>query len=92
MSQHPHQRDEYTSGVRAELLGAYWQDSPPSCTTDCRWCTEMQEAGQDAAREDSTCVPEAAVGPAPASPARGSTGMTGSVTGSCAPSANPQRE
>ncbi|MBQ0855680.1 hypothetical protein J8N05_46845 (plasmid) [Streptomyces sp. BH-SS-21] len=88
MSQQPRQRDEYTSGVRAELLGAYWQDSRPSCTGHCRWCTEMQEADANAARTGSTRAPETAW-PAAVS---GPTGTSGDATGSCTPSADPPHE
>ncbi|MEV1025953.1 hypothetical protein [Streptomyces sp. NPDC050264] len=41
------EHDEYVSGVRAELTGGYWLDTPGRGGRDadgCRWCEELLKA------------------------------------------------
>ncbi|MFJ6749345.1 hypothetical protein ACIQNI_14295 [Streptomyces sp. NPDC091266] len=41
---HAHKRDEYRTGASAELLGAYWLNTPDRSHDDhaCRWCEELR--------------------------------------------------
>lgn len=50
------EHDEYVSGVRAELSGAYWLDSPEGEGHDpkrCQWCEALRKAEAEAKRKKS---------------------------------------
>ncbi|WP_435972183.1 hypothetical protein [Streptomyces sp. Qhu_M48] len=53
MTKHSRKHDEYVSGVRAELLGAYRTDAPDrDCheSLTCPFCKALEDAEAEAAR------------------------------------------